>query len=850
MSKRKARSLKSVSTHRAGGFTSEGMVWVPWLILSLILAALLVVGWKASVDPGIAYLPSNGSTPWITYPSPGYTQPHPAVNLSALFRREFTLETLPRSAVLGVRAFRQFEVMVNGRAVSAEPAEASWKVERSDDIAGLLRVGKNSIEVRVSNDHGPPALWLRLDLLGRTLGSDSEWDVSWAGSAWRQAVLATEPMRGRRFDPALRIKGPVAALVARWTTILLFVIAAGIAMAACLWLVRRQKKDGTPANPSPWPLGIWILIAALLWTVLFMNNTHWLHPSTGFDAKAHLDYVRYLLEKRSLPLADQGWEMYQPPLYYVAAAAVLGGANLSVSDSGGALALRLLGLALGLINLALVGASLRLIFPVHSRRQVIGLVVAAFLPANLYLFQFPTNEALVITLSSAVLLIMLQNLRDEEPSFRRQGLLGVLFGLALLAKVSALFLAPIIFGVLALRVMCLPRDRRWRGLLGIGLVAAMALLVCGWHYGRVWVRFGSPLIGNWDVSAGFLWWQDPGYHTLADYLRFGRALTSPLFAGFNGVWDGFYSTLWGDGLISGRSVLTLAPPWSYELMSLGYLMALGLTIATAFGVLLIFITWIRRPNLIDTILLGQTSVVLVALVYVTLLIPSYAQTKAIYALPGGLLPLSAFIALGLDQAIGRRRWLAGILLTVLGTWAFTAYAAFWINGESARTRAALGIVSLVEGETDRGEALLRESLARDPGDWDARLALAQHMLNRRAPLAEVERVLDADRSQPDIAARHFTIGVMAARNREFDRALREATRAVTLDPDAPEGHALVANLLEYRGDLQDSVEAWRQVLRIDPYFRDAHQALAGLYARLGLADSASMHQMYATALGK
>jgi hypothetical protein len=35
----------------------------------------------------------------------------------------------------------------------------------------------------------------------------------------------------------------------------------------------------------------------------------------GFDAVAHEAYIQFIQQKHALPLADDGWEMYQPPLY-------------------------------------------------------------------------------------------------------------------------------------------------------------------------------------------------------------------------------------------------------------------------------------------------------------------------------------------------------------------------------------------------------------------------------------------------------------------------------------------------------------------------------------------------------
>ena len=72
------------------------------------------------------------------------------------------------------------------------------------------------------------------------------------------------------------------------------------------------------------------------------------------------------------------------------------------------------------------------------------------------------------------------------------------------------------------------------------------------------MRFGTPLLINGGLLSGFTWWQDPGYHTTPDYLRFGRSLMNPLFSGFAGFADGIYSTLWGDGLCGGFFELDLS----------------------------------------------------------------------------------------------------------------------------------------------------------------------------------------------------------------------------------------------------------------------------------------------------
>jgi len=41
------------------------------------------------------------------------------------------------------------------------------------------------------------------------------------------------------------------------------------------------------------------------------------------------------------------------------------------------------------------------------------------------------------------------------------------------------------------------------------MLLAICFVVCGWHYARIWLRFGNPLLGNWDVVSGSPGGQDP-----------------------------------------------------------------------------------------------------------------------------------------------------------------------------------------------------------------------------------------------------------------------------------------------------------------------------------------------------
>src|SRR5262249_2250503 len=159
---------------------------------------------------------------------------------------------------------------------------------------------------------------------------------------------------------------------------------------------------------------------------------------------------------------------------------------------------------------------------------------------------FVTNETLAATLVTISLYLVLRLLGTRNPSTAQFAWLGLCLGAAMLSKATALLIVLPVFVVVGGR-MILERESSSGWLGKLATMSAVFLLACGWQYLRIWYHFGTPLLGNWDAAAGFSWWQDPGYHAAADYLRFGQALVAPLFSGFSTFADGIYSTLWGDG---------------------------------------------------------------------------------------------------------------------------------------------------------------------------------------------------------------------------------------------------------------------------------------------------------------
>jgi len=101
-----------------------------WLAAAAFVAVAAGIVWEARHDAGVAFLSARGPAEWILYPVPSETTAHAMVELDSFFRRSFSLATPVVRARLRVRAFRRFELKLNGHAVATSAPGQSWKATR------------------------------------------------------------------------------------------------------------------------------------------------------------------------------------------------------------------------------------------------------------------------------------------------------------------------------------------------------------------------------------------------------------------------------------------------------------------------------------------------------------------------------------------------------------------------------------------------------------------------------------------------------------------------------------------------------------------------------------------------
>jgi hypothetical protein len=745
--------------------------------------ALGIFGYLCRYSDSIALLPAVHGAEWIIYPKPMEATRESAYPLSATFRHSFVLQPTVSKPLIKLYAYKTASLLVNERVVALpRTIDAGWKRPTVVDASEFLRPGTNDLSVIVSNAVGPPALWLRLESGEQTLTTDRAWEVSLAGSMVERACLARE-LIDRRPDKSLQGSDRTLNSIARlwpWLT-LLFIVSLAIAFLTERTLrVGHGSKFLTPGRAINCLLTL-ILLARF--SICF-HNIPLLPGSMGFDAEAHEDYVKFVSEKHALPLAKDGWEMFQPPLYYAIGAMVIGIDGGYVKNEHTTALLRAINGVIGLLQCWLVLLCLKRLLPQDFEAQAVGLAVAAFLPPNLNLAHYVTNEPLAALFATGAFYFLLRTLANEK--LNDYIALGAFLGLAMLAKFSSLLIVAGAAGALGLRVfqkslMQSPPPIRWgegsrvRGSLHWqavlravpnfwrGPLAALIclLLVCGWHYIRVWINSGHPFIGNWESSSPFAWRQDPGFRVSEFYFKFGKAMVSPLFSSFHSFADGIYSTLWGDGLASGAARLTSRPPWNYDWMNAAYLLGIGLSAFTIVGIVVAFVCFFRARSAQWVFILWSLGSFAAAIVFMSLRVPTYAQVKAFYGMPA-LVSFAAVFALGWKELI--RRWpvLRYLMRTILLAWLACVAIAFWIHENNPDTSLVRGLY-LVEGIQD-SQAIENLSIA-----FEKDAAAEQSGKNALSTQSKVEG--------------HFNLGLVLDRRGQALQAIDHYRQALQIDPD-------------------------------------------------------------------
>ena len=235
-----------------------------------------------------------------------------------------------------------------------------------------------------------------------------------------------------------------------------------------------------------------IFVVGVLLRLLYFEVT----PFTvrSYDADGHLEYIRYMSEHRSIPLIREGWQYYQPPLYYALVAPVYALSEyLQPQPSFSLRAVQMLSLLLSLFTFGVCVWISRMIFLKKEERIERLLFIAFFAVFSGVILQSArvNNDILAQFLSFTAIALCLHFW--QSGSVRSWYCLIFVLAAGILTKANVLLLLPVAFLTLFFQGSHTVRSKAALG--GIGLCILLSLTE--WLYVlRMFQDFNTDLVGN------------------------------------------------------------------------------------------------------------------------------------------------------------------------------------------------------------------------------------------------------------------------------------------------------------------------------------------------------------------
>jgi len=428
----------------------------------------------------------------------------------------------------------------------------------------------------------------------------------------------------------------------------------------------------------------WIIAALLLAVGVLMriHNAFAFRILWGFDANFNWDYIESLTHTWVLPPPDAGWSTAHPPFYYYLSAAFCRAFQVP-SVVFNVILLRLMSSVIGLVTVALAFVLVRRTDPENPRRAVLAGALVLFLPVHIYMSAMLTEEVLVTSLISLVIVGVGLELADSKRPFAPlfdTVKLGVFGGLAFLTKLTGVLVVVASAGAYLIE--------GWRRkafgpafLRGV-ILGAVTAVVGGWYYVRNLILYGY-LYPHGLEAHKVMFTMPPGDRQFLDYLRFPLATwTDPQVLNpdlLRSVWGSTYVTMWFDGH---RHFLPTDTPAVTHVGTVILVLALLPTLAYLVGL----VRGIQRAawagSGLDTLLLLVVGITLGGYVLFTWRNPWYPVHKASFLLSLAV-PFSYYTSEVLDDwlkkgpAIRAVIWpiLAVLLVLILATFTFSRL--FW-----------------------------------------------------------------------------------------------------------------------------------------------------------------------------
>lgn len=393
-----------------GIFRSAGVVTLFFLLVAF--SPLLYKVLTIPTDPDTVVLSNHEDAQWIQMQR--YFDLHASTrNETIYYRKRFKLDNSAADAILTVQALRSVSVMIDGKMLlPPDPNLREWKKTRSVDLRDFNTAGEHEILIKVYNEKGPAILLAYCKALNLFTGEG--WEASYDCIRWKAAIPSGTdkafklPYEFPTTFSALLFLLPV--YVPLFLMVFYLTTARHFRRPQSRWMSEGWRGKTVSLDPS---VVRWVLLA--LWVALAMNNIMKIDVNLGYDALDHYDYISYVRKTWSVPLATQGWEMFQSLFYYMISAVVSSIFSHFYDNATVAFLLRAIPLLCGVLQVELCYRVVKYIFPEKKNYQIIGTIVGGLCPMNLYYSHYVSNEPLAGLLSGAVLVMGVSFLRLKHP---------------------------------------------------------------------------------------------------------------------------------------------------------------------------------------------------------------------------------------------------------------------------------------------------------------------------------------------------------------------------------------------------------------------------------------------------
>jgi tetratricopeptide (TPR) repeat protein len=278
----------------------------------------------------------------------------------------------------------------------------------------------------------------------------------------------------------------------------------------------------------------------------------------------------------------------------------------------------------------------------------------------------------------------------------------------------------------------------------------------------------------------------------------------------------------------------------------GYWLALLPTLLVILGAAITIFRFVRQTNAEWFLLLGLSAATVIALIFMTLKVASYAQVKAFYGL-AALVPFCAFAVVGWQMFSSRARILRSILTAFLIFIAINSFATVWIR-PSSELHIYNALRLIADSEPARAVSEATSAVESSPSTALASYVLAailDETSETNEAIGQSEHGLELD---PANGYCHLQLALDLARQGNLTRAISEVRRALELLPEEARAHSLMLSLAAEERLGPEALAIGRDALVVSPFDSELHYRVGLAAGELGDLKIAAQQFAYASLL--